>query len=80
MEQQIEGMESEVVTYTFTAMNEDGLCIWGAKNASDEMLANIVLGRIDLPETALADLSFETAGPVGCTNCLYFLQRGGHLQ
>ena len=65
MEQQIEGMESEVVTYTFTAMNEDGLCIWGAKNASDEMLANIVLGRIDLPETALADLSFETAGPWG---------------
>lgn len=65
MEQQIEGMESEVVTYTFTAMNENGLCIWGAKNASDEMLANIVLGRIDLPETALADLSFETAGPWG---------------
>ena len=65
MEQQIEGMESEVVTYTFTAMNEDGLCIWGAKNASDEMLANIVLGRIDLPETALADLSLETDGPWG---------------
>lgn len=65
MEQQIEGMESEVVTYTFTAMNEDGLCIWGAKNASDEMLANIVLGRIDLPETALADLSFEVTGPWG---------------
>lgn len=65
MEQQIEGMESEVVTYTFTAMNEDGLCIWGAKNASDEMLANIVLGRIDLPETALADLPFELTGPWG---------------
>lgn len=65
MEQQIEGMESEVVTYTFTAMNENGLCIWGAKNASDEMLANIVLGRIDLPETALADLSFEVTGPWG---------------
>ena len=65
MEQQIEGMESEVVTYTFTAMNEDGLCIWGAKNASDEMLANTVLGRIDLPETALADLSLETDGPWG---------------
>lgn len=65
MEQQIEGMESEVVTYTFTAMNEDGLCIWGAKNASDEMLANTVLGRIDLPETALADLSFEVTGPWG---------------
>lgn len=65
MEQRIEGMESEVVTYTFTAMNEDGLCIWGAKNASDEMLANTVLGRIDLPETALADLPFETAGPWG---------------
>lgn len=65
MEQQIEGMESEVVTYTFTAMNGNGLCIWGAKNASDEMLANIVLGRIDLPETALADLSLETDGPWG---------------
>lgn len=65
MEQQIEGMESEVVTYTFTAMNEDGLCIWGAKNASDEMLANTVLGRIDLPETALADLPFEVTGPWG---------------
>lgn len=65
MEQQIEGMESEVVTYTFTAMNEDGLCIWGAKNASDEMLVNTVLGRIDLPETALADLPFELAGPWG---------------
>lgn len=65
MEQQIEGMESEVVTYTFTAMNEDGLCIWGAKNASDEMLANTVLGRIDLPETALADLPFEFTGPWG---------------
>ena len=65
MEQQIEGMESEVVTYTFTAMNEDGLCIWGAKNASDEMLANTVLGRIDLPETALADLPFELTGPWG---------------
>ncbi len=65
MEQQIEGMESEVVTYTFTAMNENGLCIWGAKNASDEMLANTVLGRIDLPETALADLPFELTGPWG---------------
>lgn len=65
MEQQIEGMESEVVTYTFTAMNENGLCIWGAKNASDEMLANTVLGRIDLPETALADLPFEVTGPWG---------------
>ena len=65
MEQQVEGMESEVVTYTFTAMNENGLCIWGAKNASDEMLANTVLGRIDLPETALADLSLETDGPWG---------------
>ena len=66
MEQQIEGMESEVVTYTFTAMNENGLCIWGAR-FTDEMAAQLMLDLITFPDTILGDLVFETQGLWGTT-------------
>ena len=66
MEQQIEGMESEVVTYTFTAMNEDGLCIWGAR-FTDEMAAQLMADRITFPDAILGDLDFEKNGLWGTT-------------
>lgn len=66
MEQQIEGIEAEQTTYTFTAMNGDGLCIWGAR-FTDEMAAQLMADRITFPDAILGDLVFETQGLWGTT-------------
>ena len=61
MEQQIEGIDGEQLTYTFTAMNEGGLCVWGAR-FTDELAAQLMADRITFPDTILGDLGFETQG------------------
>ena len=66
MEQQIEGIEAEQTTYTFTAMNGDGLCIWGAR-FTDEMAAQLMADRITFPDAILGDLDFEKNGLWGTT-------------
>ena len=66
MEQQIEGIDGKQLTYTFTAMNEGGLCVWGAR-FTDEMAAQLMADRITFPDTILGDLEFETQGLWGTT-------------
>ena len=66
MEQQIEGIDGEQITYTFTAMNEGGLCVWGAR-FTDELAAQLMADRITFPDTILGDLGFETQGLWGTT-------------
>ena len=66
MEQQIEGIDGEQLTYTFTAMNGDGLCVWGAR-FTDELAAELMADRITFPDTILGDLDFETNGLWGTT-------------
>ena len=66
MEQQIEGIEGEQLTYTFTAMNEGGLCVWGAR-FTDELAAQLMADRITFPDTILGDLDFEKNGLWGTT-------------
>ena len=66
MEQQIEGIENKQIVYTFTAMNKDGLCVWGAR-FTDEMAAQLMADRITFPDTILGDLDFETQGLWGTT-------------
>lgn len=66
MEQQIEGIDGKQLTYTFTAMNGDGLCVWGAR-FTDELAAELMADRITFPDTILGDLDFETNGLWGTT-------------
>ena len=66
MEQQIEGIDGKQLTYTFTAMNDSSLCIWGAR-FTDEMAAQLMADRITFPDTILGDLDFETNGLWGTT-------------
>ena len=66
MEQQIEGIDGEQLTYTFTAMNEGGLCVWGAR-FTDKLAAQLMADRITFPDTILGDLVFETQGLWGTT-------------
>ena len=66
MEQQIEGIDGEQLTYTFTAMNENGLCVWGAR-FTDELAAQLMADRITFPDTILGDLDFEMQGLWGTT-------------
>ena len=66
MEQQIEGIEGKQIAYTFTAMNGDGLCVWGAR-FTDELAAQLMADRITFPDTILGDLDFETEGLWGTT-------------
>lgn len=66
MEQQIEGIDGKQLTYTFTAMNGDGLCVWGAR-FTDELAAELMADRITFPDTILGDLGFETQGLWGTT-------------
>ena len=66
MEQQIEGIDGEQTTYTFTAMNENGLCVWGAR-FTDKLAAQLMADRITFPDTILGDLVFETQGLWGTT-------------
>ena len=66
MEQQIEGIEGKQITYTFTAMNDSSLCIWGAR-FTDELAAELMADRITFPDTILGDLDFETQGLWGTT-------------
>ena len=62
MLQQAEGVENGYTTYTFTAINENNLCIWGAKYFSDEIAAQIVLDRIELPSSIIAAPTLVTEG------------------
>ena len=66
MEQQIEGIDGKQLTYTFTAMNEGGLCVWGAR-FTDELAAQLMADRITFPDTILGGLVFETQGLWGTT-------------
>ena len=66
MEQQVEGIEGKQIVYTFTAMNESSLCIWGAR-FTDELAAQLMADRITFPDTILGDLDFETEGLWGTT-------------
>ena len=66
MEQQIEGIDGKQLTYTFTAMNDSSLCVWGAR-FTDEMAAQLMADRITFPDTILGDLDFETQGLWGTT-------------
>ena len=67
MVQQIEGVEGEHITYTFTAMDstegKNNLCIWGARFTDELLMAD----RITFPDTILGDLDFETQGLWGTT-------------
>ena len=66
MEQQVEGIEGKQIAYTFTAMNDSSLCVWGAR-FTDEMAAQLMADRITFPDTILGDLDFETQGLWGTT-------------
>lgn len=66
MEQQIEGIDGKQLTYTFTAMNDSSLCVWGAR-FTDEMAAQLMADRITFPDTILGDLYFEPQGLWGTT-------------
>ena len=66
MEQQVEGIEGKQIAYTFTAMNDSSLCVWGAR-FTDELAAQLMADRITFPDTILGDLDFETEGLWGTT-------------
>ena len=66
MEQQVEGIEGKQIAYTFTAMNDSSLCVWGAR-FTDELAAQLMADRITFPDTILGDLDFETQGLWGTT-------------
>lgn len=66
MVQQVEGIEGKQIAYTFTAMNNSSLCVWGAR-FTDEMAAQLMADRITFPDTILGDLDFETEGLWGTT-------------
>ena len=68
MEQLIEGLADDSVTYTFTATNaEANTPLWGAKISSDAWAVQTVLDSIEYPDRILGSLTAETEGLWGTT-------------
>lgn len=68
MEQLIEGLADDSVTYTFTATNaEANTPLWGAKISSDAWAVQTALDSIEYPDRILGSLTAETEGLWGTT-------------
>lgn len=62
MRQRMEGLDTAVTTYTFTAINANELCIWGALYPTGDDAVDSAAARITLPSELLGSINFETSG------------------